>query len=460
MLRSDNRAGAEFGPLSVAFCLTALLLLLVMTGGLLEWLGIPQSASRFAVECLALLLIACGVRRCDRASLVSVACASIPLVLAWSIGGANALASGASALQIALFSREIGTPVLFMAAFLLAPLGTSERHHLLKLLLSLTLLQVAVCVVKLFWIGANEKGWIGTMHQSAGQLGLLTPLLALGFIWAVALVHRTPWKVFLVATSVGLVAVASEKRALLVMMPLVPIGVLVCHAIFHRFFCKSYKRVSVSLLANYAASAFMSCVLLIALALSSIDSLRSSDYSKLGVNGVFEYIYVYMTRDFDSEMNRSDFSVDENLNIQMGRLRIIVVAVDIVSDSDLYTMLLGGGGGRLLAHPRLNNGSDVMYREVGLRGPSGLAIRHLFEIGFLGVFLVLGWMGWMVVLLVNSAGSGANQVLVLGALGCVGVLAFDYLIYSESGWYSGVLLPLVTFLVAQAITSKSSSLVA
>lgn len=460
MLRLGNRAGAEFWPLSISFYLTALLLLFVMTGGLLEWLGIPQSASRFVVECLALFLLACGVRRCDRASLVSAACASIPLVVAWMIGCANAVASGGSALQIALFSREIGTPVLFMAAFILAPLGTRERHHLLKFLLSLTILQVAVCVAKLLWMGANEKGWIGTMHQTAGQLGLLTPLLALGFIWAFALVHRVPWKVFLVATSVGLIAVASEKRGLLVMMPLVPLGVLVCHEIFHRFFRHSYKRFSVSLLANYAASAFLSCVVLMALALSSIESLRSSDYSKLGVDSVFEYIYVYMTRDFDSAMNRSEFSVDENPNIHMGRLRLIFTAVKTVSENDVYPMTLGGGGGRFLEHPRLNNGSDVMYREVGLRGPSGLAVRHLFEIGFLGVFLVLAWMAGLVVLLVNSARSGANQVLVLGALCCVGVLVFDYLIYSEAGWYSGVLLPLVTFMVAQAIKCKPSSRVA
>ena len=435
--------------------LAGLVLMLCMTMGLLSWLGIPASYVRLTSELIALLMIGAALPQSMPRRLLTVALSVLPLGIVWAFGSIVAARNGAGVIQMTLFSREILTPVLFFVAFTLKPLERKNQNILLSMLVVLAVVQVVVAAMKFGVMGANEKDWIGTMHQTAGQLGLLMPLLALGYIWAFALVKRRCLLPMAMAIAIGFVAVASEKRALIVLVPMVPIGLFILYRCVQFIQQSRQYRLGCWFVFRYFLAAGISAAVLISLALSSIQSLQPKEFKQLGVKNVFEYVEVYLTRDYDAEMNASRTPVDENPNTHMGRLLLIKEAIAHAIESSWDQRLFGMGGGALLEHPALHQrGTDIMYHQVGLRGPNGLGVRHLLELGFVGTGLVIGWIGMLVVVLLVQLTRGGNPVLVFGALSGLGVLVFDYIVYSEIGWNSGVFMPVLMFLISQAMVSN------
>lgn len=426
-----------------------------MTSGLLDWVGFSPSFSRLLTEFLAaaLLLISfLGPRTPNRRRALGL---SMPLVAATIIGIAVSMLNGAKPVEQMLFAREILTPVLFLSAFLCAPISDVLRRRLLSVLAILMALQVIVCAIKFLFFGVNEKAWIGTMTQSAGQLGLLMPAMAMGFAWAFGLVRSRIALAGTCALMIAAVGVVSEKRATMFLVPAIPLLTLAIWLVIGHFGRVRRERPGV------AAVRYLSVVALVSVivgfgSLALIPSLNAENpkYLVYGTNSVVDYIRVYLTRDYDSPMNMSKTSVDDNQNIQLGRLLLLKRAVGLSLDQPLSVVLAGHGGGWLLEHRFLpHKGEDVLYDRVGLRGPSGLLIRHLFEIGWVGVALVVAWMLALVASLLKSSLKMPESVLACGAMTSVAVLLFDYTFYSEMTWNSGVFMPIFALLVAFALRS-------
>ncbi|MCB1959395.1 MAG: hypothetical protein KDE68_02535 [Rhodocyclaceae bacterium] len=439
----------------VATALASAVLAVCMINGLLDWAGLSPSYSRVLIEFLAAVLLLVsflGARTPDRRGALVL---SAPLLAATVIGVVVATLNGAKSVEQVLFAREILTPVLFLSAFLCAPVSDALRRRLLGLLAILVALQVFVCALKFALFGVNEKAWIGTMTQSAGQLGLLMPAMALGFAWAFGLVRARIALAATFALMIAAVGVVSEKRATMFLAPAIPMLTLTIWLLVGRFARIRRERPSRMALHYLVAVTTVSAIVGLG-SLVVIPSLNAENpkYVLYGTHSVIDYIRVYLTRDYDSPMNISKTSIDDNQNIQLGRLLLLKRAVDLSLDQPLPVALTGHGGGWLLEHRFLpHKGGDVLYDRVGLRGPSGLLVRHLFEIGWIGVVLVLAWMFALVTLLLKALLKAPESVLAFGALTSVAVLLFDYTFYSEMTWNSGVFMPIFALLAAFALRS-------
>jgi len=439
----------------LATVLAGAVLVVCMTSGLLDWAGLSPSYSRILTELLAAVLLLISflgsqMPECRRAFVLSA-----PLVAAAVIGVVVATLNGAKPIEQLLFAREILTPVLFLSAFLCAPVSDALRRRLLGLLAILAAFQVLVCALKFLLFGVNEKAWIGTMTQSAGQLGLLMPAMALGFAWAFGLVRARISLAATLALMIAAVGVVSEKRATMFLAPAIPMLTLATWLVVGRFARIRRERPGRTVLHYLAAVATISAIVGLG-SLVAIPSLNAENprYVLYGTHSVIDYIRVYLTRDYDSPMNISKTSVDDNQNIQLGRLLLLSRAVRLSLDQPVPLALSGHGGGWLLEHRFLpHKGVDVLYDRVGLRGPSGLLVRHLFEIGWVGVVLVLAWTLALVTLLLKALLKAPESVLAFGALTSVAVLLFDYTFYSEMTWNSGVFMPIFALLAAFALRS-------
>jgi hypothetical protein len=202
---------------------------------LLDWVGLSPSYSRILTEFLAavLLLISfLGPHTPERRRALAL---SAPLVAVAVIGVVVATLNGAKPVEQLLFAREILTRVLFLSAFLCAPVSDALRRRLLGLLAILAAFQVLVCALKFLLFGVNEKAWIGTMTQSAGQLGLLMPAMALGFAWAFGLVRERIAPAATLALLIAAVGVVSEKRATMFLAPAIPMLTLAIWLVVGRF---------------------------------------------------------------------------------------------------------------------------------------------------------------------------------------------------------------------------------
>jgi hypothetical protein len=315
------------------------------------------------------------------------------------------------------------------------------------------LIQIPVAFAKFGVMGANEKIWIGTWTNRAGQLGLLMPMLAVSMLWAYGLRWNKLKYAVPIATLFALVTVSAEKRAVLVIMPTLVaflivmvstpvIGAWCGHVPSNASNPAPWRDALLALLVS-------ACVVTSAalLAIPSLDT-SSRDYENLSSRSVYAYIVEYMTRDFESPMNLSKMTVEENRNIQQGRLRMWVKALAGVSERTLPSVLFGEGGGWLMEHRMLaGKGRDVMFERLRLRGPAPTGLRHFFEVGVVGLSMMAVWFVWLAFRLFRKS----HSAFTLGVYGAWLLFMFDYFVYSQVGWGGGVFAPILFLLVAAAL---------
>lgn len=427
--------------------------------GVTEALGINTSLLRVAIEASMVLLLADALRRASLDDLLHAFKGTALPMLATSIGVGAALLNHSNLLEVLLFLREMLVPLMYFAMFLLAPPDSREWKVLTTMILIVFAIQLPVAALKYWTSGINEKIWIGTFHQHAGQLGLLMPMLGVSFLWAYAIKRQRLLIPVTLATCFAMISVVNEKRSIVLVMPALVLLIIGVDIVFTRMAQVKEKelwylkpRAVAHILLAFLASSSVTTVF----ALRSIPSfdVNTIDYNHIPSPSVPAYIQEYLTRDYDSPMNYSSAnpSVDENRNIQLGRFRLWQLGVEECLALSRERCLFGAGGGWLLKHPMLTDKPvDFMFQQLHLRGPASTGFRHLFEIGAIGLLLMVVWIaqiGWD---LIQRASDPRVGLLALGATGAWGLLAFDYLLYSQVGWSAGVFLPVCFLVVAAAL---------
>ena len=311
-------------------------------------------------------------------------------------GFISALGNDQGLLAGALFVRQSIGPSLLVACGLVVARAARATRALCGLALACLAFQPCVALVKLITVGIDEKQWIGTLHQSAGQLGLLLPMVGIATAIPLAVIYR-PAVVLFVPLFV-LFGIVGEKRAIVIVLPLVIVLTAALSLIVVR------KRLGLdSAWAHCGARcrAAMGAVLIISLVEStvggilSIASLNPTNVDGGGIEAIVDspgsiadrlqslteqlsyavgYVHDYLLRDFDHAMNKSEQSVEENTNIQLGQLRIIVEASRAVARFDTPQLLFGLGGSAVDESYLLGaNRNDVIFSALGLRGPTACA---------------------------------------------------------------------------------------
>lgn len=462
------------------------IILLGLTMGVWQFFG-ALSLIKAVQESLILLLF------CYSLWSVRNPAATIQNPIVWPLFGLtlaaliSAYVQNTGVIELALFLRET---ILFFLVFLaMRNLELPSRYMsgLYYLVGVIFLIQLPVSWLKYYFYGIAETLWIGTLHQSAGQLGLLFPLFVIAVLMAYGLTYRRNiMAIFLLITLYGLFAVICEKRGIVYTFPLLVIALLMVGYYSERCsFDRAkplmfYRRHRHLMLATAASS-----IITIGFSMITIKSLNPSldNYLPAGttclhanqkqqrsetyleqlscrLSYLLLYSKDYLIRGYSHPLNLSAQTVESNTNIQLGRLQLIYQTFIYKIKQNPIEIGLGSGPSSVSTSYILGqNREDILFERTGLRGPSPSIVKILLELGFLGGACILFWFALVGLKLLQSIKNNElkpkPKFLILCLVGLHGILVFDFFLYSQVIWTQGVLIPLYFILLAELYRSDS-----
>lgn len=429
----------------------ALLLVLSFSQGIWQATNIADGIPKALTELLSVALLFVAILRCKAAKqrfrgLVFLT----PLVVACTTGVISGWLHGSSMLEQAFFLRSVLSPSIVFFAILNLHIGVAGTKRLANLLTVLILVQAPVFIWKWYAVGVNEKFWIGTLSQTAGQLGLVFPMLVLSLVLPWYL-HKGRIVFALLILIFAFLPVVNEKRGVVIVIPAVLFFSIAAYIATKRgrdLICSNLN----GWLSSRGSLVLLVCFAVWGGATKLIPSLYCENYQSCGKQTV-QYISDYLKRDYASPMNLSRSSVDENTDIQLGRWELVRASFALIGEQGVMVTLAGFGAGAVNPSPHLGaDRSDIMYHKFGLRGTYSSALALLYEAGVIAVLSMIAFfylLTAMVIKQIRTAGSDDRYLAGLGILLMISVMAFDYFIYSITGWSSCTLAPL--FFVAIGI---------
>ncbi|MBK1681855.1 hypothetical protein CKO20_15900 [Rhodocyclus tenuis] len=435
--------------LSIGELLVASLLVLSMTQGAWVAAGVRESILKAALEAGFIALFAMGVaQRLRSKQPLSGIQLILPFCVAVLIGLVSGIAQGASFMESLFYVRLLVVPLLFLVGLLNVRLDEVASRRLLLLIASLMLLQLPFFAYKWMVIGVEEKHWIGALSQTAGQLGLIFPMLVLSLILPRYLASGS-WLVLLILIY-SFLPIINEKRAVIIVLPALFFAAAMTYVrISSRYRCNGIdlQRMTLGKLAPLI-------VVLLTIWISSVKLIPSLQCAGDGpcVQQTVKYGSDYLFRDYLSPMNASKLSKEENTNIQLGRLMLIKESTLTLADKGWETLFFGLGGGAINPSPNLGpNRTDIMFDKFGLRGTYSFCLMLLWEGGIASVIAAAGFFVFLWLALGKQlAGVHTNSSIIFGGgiILMVAVLAFDFFIYSTAGWLTHSVTPFIFTLSA------------
>ncbi|UCV28960.1 hypothetical protein [Ferribacterium limneticum] len=436
--------------LSIGEFLVASLLVLSMTQGAWVAAGIRESMLKAALEAGFIALFAMGVaQRLRSRQLLSGIQLILPFCVAVLFGLVSGATQGASFIESLFYVRLLVVPLLFLVGILNIPLDRAASRRLLLLIASLMLLQLPFFTYKWMVIGVEEKHWIGGLSQTAGQLGLIFPMLVLSMLLLLYL-YKGGWTI-LIVTIYAFLPVVNEKRAVVVMLPLLVAAAFYVYAQLssrHLGEQIGIPRITIGKLASLSVV----CITVWISSVTLIPSLQCGSDEPCPVQ-LLKYGKDYLLRDYSSPMNHSDTTTkDNNTNIQLGRLKLMQESIETLADRGLGTLIFGLGGGAINPSPNLGpNRTDIMFDKFGLRGTYSFGLMLLWEGGIASVIAAAGFFVFLWLALEKQlAGVHTNSSIIFGGgiILMVAVLAFDFFVYSTAGWLTHSVTPFIFTLSA------------
>lgn len=439
-----------FKPRSFAEALIASLLVLSMTQGVWVAAGASESMLKAALEIGIVALFVVGVTLRLRTDQTPIGMKLIvPFFVAAVIGLIAGAIEGASFLEGLFYVRLLTVPLLFLLGVLNVQLDMSAARRLMSLVIALLLLQLPLFAYKWMVIGVEEKHWIGGLSQTAGQLGLIFPMLVLSMLLLLYL-YKGGWTILLVMIYAFL-PVVNEKRAVVVMLPFLIAAAFYVYARLSSRHLGEQIGIPRITIGKFASLSVV-CITVWISSVTFIPSLQCGSDEPCPVQ-LLKYGKDYLLRDYSSPMNYSDTTTkDNNTNIQLGRLKLIQESIETLADKGLGTLIFGLGGGAINPSPNIGpDRADILYKKFGVRGTYSYGLMLLWEGGIASVmaaagFFVLIWL--MLIRQLARAGTHASVLFGNSVILMVAVLAFDFFGYSTTGWQTHTVTPFVFTLVA------------
>jgi len=248
--------------------------------------------------------------------------------------------------------------------------------------LLLCIVQIAFVLLKLGVHGIDEKVLIGSMSHSAGQLGFLFPAIAVPIL--MFLVNpRNRWQIYALLVGMFAFGIINEKRSVVFLLPVV----LFAAALANRPESGPQRK-----RASFWLGTALMAVAGFVLGLRAIPSLNPDAGYSGGVSPAFaiNYAIEYLTMDYGGSLQGNFENAATDINIQVGRVIVVLEIVRWLSQADWITMLFGAGFGIATPSEFLGDQRDPLFQLIGTRGAisgAGLAVLETGLIG-LGLFFV------------------------------------------------------------------------
>lgn len=441
-----------FVPTSPAL---AAILVFSMTMGLFQYADLPLALPKAVTEGLMVLLLLKALAHASSTG-------RLRMPGWWAIGGSalcgviSAIVSRIDVLAIALYVRNILGFYLLFVAVLNLPVQPGQARHLLWLAAALFAMQIPAGLIDFALKGIEEK-YVGTVHESAGQLGLLVPLFAASMLLS-AYLHTRRVRYLVGIVLFILFGVLGEKRGTVFAVPAM-LGLLA--GLFYTNSKSEGPRFRISL--RQARRALSSGIVVLFLGGAAfylgarmLPTLNPDNEVGGRFDAAFalDYARRYNWRDFSSDFNNRDLT---NTGVQMGRFELVFRSAALMSEQPPFRALFGYGGGYVSSSYLVGADSEVFFRRLQLRGTfPGIAVIML-ESGFVGAAFYLAFLAYFAIRLLRTSrrGNGTQRILAFGALGMTMTFLFDTLAYSTVFSSTGVLTPTYFLLVAFLWTRPS-----
>ena len=332
-----------------------------------------------------------------------------------------------SALYTAAAIQPFMLGIIFYFALITMKAESCKFDHIKSMFIAICVLQILFAIVKLLYHGVDEKVLIGTMSHSAGQLGFLFPAIAVPIL-LFFLRENNRNLILLLVAGMFLFGIINEKRAIVYLLPLI--------FIFSLFANKTKQRQSISKISVMHLLAIVTIPLLgIVLGPLFIPSLNveGSYFGSFNVLHMFEYALDYLTMDYGGPLQGSFESARSDINIQVGRITLMLSIVNWFSELDWASRLFGLGLGTVTPSEWLGGHEDPLFRVLNTRGAISGAGVALIETGLvgLGLFVVLFLKLFTITFKYSQKAQTVDArrwyrtVIIL-----LGVFAFDFFFYS------------------------------
>ena len=261
-----------------------------------------------------------------------------------------------------------------------------NRYSLKKMraiALTICIIQITFSIYKLLTHGIDEKNMIGTMSNSAGQLGFLFPALGIPIL---IFLMKNKSRIIMWLLLVGMFGfgIINEKRSCIFLLPL--IGLLSIKA--NENIKTQSKRLEYFI--KYAGITIFFCAMAL-LGLSSIPSLNpESKYGgSIDITYALNYITEYLTMNYGDSLQGSYENAVTDKGIQVGRWTLFSSIIQWLLKSDLSVKLFGVGTGNATASLWRENDTDALFTTIGTRGAiSGFGLT-LIETGIIGALIMI-----------------------------------------------------------------------
>ena len=305
------------------------------------------------------------------------------------------------------------TPIFFI--FALIKIFEEEQHEdFFWLFWDLVILQIVMCIIKMFVLGGFQEGWVGSLSGiHGGACGTTLPLIGL-FLFAI----KTDLKInnmYSVLYLVGLLLVgfATGKRAVWVLFPI--LYFILSFYVYRRSIVKKLAIVIV----------LLPLILYVALRLS--PTLNPD--KKVGGEFNLEYAINYGLK--------YSAGIDErHENIQSGVGRLGAVSWMLERVNSLDNIALFGKGIEYIATADLEDYDNKNYYQgIASRGSLTGIVKTFMSLGIIGVVLFL--LFFMSLFLQNRSRFGLSLMF---------TVLFDYFFYNSSILEVGALLTMTFYL--------------
>ena len=265
-----------------------------------------------------------------------------------------------------------------------------------------TFLQIVFISIKYFTHGIDEKYLIGTMSETAGQLGFLFPAIAIPIL-AYILYQNKPRVLYTLIFSLYIFSVINEKRIAIYILPIVTLLSLLKSA------RNQLKKSDITFLVVSTISLIYLSINLIpsfhqALTNSTLtyatptnatptnatnindtfDFLSSFLYK---IYSIFKFSIDYLVMDYGSTLQAGFTQAISNENIQVGRFKFTDSVIYWVFSGDLARFLFGNGFGSITNSSWLHKETDLIFPLIRTRGALSGLTSTLLETGTLGLAL-------------------------------------------------------------------------
>jgi hypothetical protein len=250
-----------------------------------------------------------------------------------------------------------------------------------KYLLILLLFQIAFVIIKLFFHGIDEKFLIGTMSNTAGQLGFLFPAIAIPIVCYFT-ANKNIVLMWLLIILLGAFGLINEKRSIVFLLPFIIYASVKINSDRIMVNSKSNMKIGlIGMLVVFGITFFGA---------HFIPSLNMNESYGGAVNFIylFEYALEYLTMDYGGTLQGSYNDALLDAGVQIGRITLLIYIVDWIKQQEILTILFGIGFGAITPSDWLANQSDPLFNLIGARGAiSGFGLT-LIETGVVGSILM------------------------------------------------------------------------